>query len=915
MRHVMLVMGLLSLETCLAQSAPRVELKTSDGFSLEFEAQSGRIEAIRGAGQTLPLKDASFPLRVWEFTSAPNLVPNSGFEEDIAAPRSGSPVEGTVRVTDFNHTQGGRYCGKVSAPVGRSDSPPANGSSVPPVITISVKPHRAYRWSAWGLVPAGTSGGNVVATELDAQGLIILGDKGAMRHVLSWAGVSSGAKDEASATKQTYESAAEAPGRWCKKESTFVTTPTCVRIRVDAGIWNGHGDFYFDDLELIDCDSLWRRLVVPPAPLRADDATGVYSQQLYLPDEGLEFQIKYTAHPDHIRVETVIQDVSHPMRERGLRVEYVLPINLAGWTWHDDGRQSRGIEPNGPAIDNAFEIGGGRTSKYPFTSVTKGNIGISLAAPMDEPRLQNFVADPAEGYLTTVNIGLSPDTKRIGAGRARFVTLLSGHDGNWGLRAAAKKYYQMQPNLFVKRVQRGGMWFRLMSDGSITSVPHLEDFGARFGEGFPADPKTRQSIRALGVSIFPYTSPSGIVQPLPDINAVDQVPPVEERLKLLRDWAADKQSPAKWLSGPRWLGAQATLNSLPYDADGNPCAWQVITNYGGLLLWWKTNTNPNLPQPNRAIFWKECEVDPVLSEADGIYIDSVVTSGNGYLNFRQEHFADAESPLVCDLRSGRPALLGLISFTDFMAWAANNLHVQGKLVLMNIFSPTACRFCANLTDVMGCEVGTFGRRNVPDMGRTDEGDLIRRTLAYQKPVCLLLQESSFGPTVPEVSHDEVVAYLKKCLFYGFFPGISAIGGEEKPGWKNWKRYFATPAQYERDRAEFKKVVAALQELDAAGWEPVPFARVSPKTVFLERFGYWDRNNLYYTLYNTGDKQERATVVIEPAGLGAAAGDWSRVSVRDVLSKSLVPTTEQKNGNGQFSLDLAARDTAVLRIER
>jgi hypothetical protein len=69
------------------------------------------------------------------------------------------------------------------------------------------------------------------------------------------------------------------------------------------------------------------------------------------------------------------------------------------------------------------------------------------------------------------------------------------------------------------------------------------------------------------------------------------------------------------------------------------------------------------------------------------------------------------------------------------------------------------------------------------------------------------------------------------------------------------------------------------------------------------------------LYNTGDKQERATVVIEPAGLGAAAGDWSRVSVRDVLSKSLVPTTEQKNGNGQFSLDLAARDTAVLRIER
>jgi len=86
---------------------------------------------------------------------------------------------------------------------------------------------------------------------------------------------------------------------------------------------------------------------------------------------------------------------------------------------------------------------------------------------------------------------------------------------------------------------------------------------------------------------------------------------------------------------------QAILNSLPHDADGAPCGWRIDL-YSHWSQWWMTNANPRLPEPNRALTCKRYEIDPVLHQTDGLYLDSVSLHVGSYLNFRREHMAAAE---------------------------------------------------------------------------------------------------------------------------------------------------------------------------------------------------------------------------------------------------------------------------------
>jgi hypothetical protein len=307
----------------------------------------------------------------------------------------------------------------------------------------------------------------------------------------------------------------------------------------------------------------------------------------------------------------------------------------------------------------------------------------------------------------------------------------------------------------------------------------------------------------------------------------------------------------------------------------------------------------------------------VLPEADGIYLDSVSFWLGNYLNYRQEHFSEAEIPPAFDCFTARPALLGMFSHCEFINWLAQELHKQGKLVHMNIFGESY-RFCAHLADVLGSEVSSQwgkGARNLSEI-ESDEVSLARRMLAYRKPTSNLLQEGNFNTPRPELSQAEVEQYIKHQMFYGFFPGIATIGGEEKPGYIGWKRYFGTPAQYERDRTLFKKYIPIIKEVCAAGWEPVTCARTSSENVYIERFGYWDKSNLHFTLRNNGEKEERFSVTIQAGRLGAAGKELGDISVRELASNSLLAAnTNDKTVVLELSMVLPPKETAVLQIER
>lgn len=880
----MLAVALLSVPVA---GAGAVEISTGDGLRLGLADRTGKLESVRVGQVDVRLRAPAFPLRIRELDPArvlENLVPNPSFEEGLGTPRAWRSGPGAARTEQFSHT--GRFCGKVSAP---AKATPAARASSPrlPCDPIPARPGRLYRMTAWGRVPSGASGGTVFALELDAQGKALVANKFQVQHAAAWR--------------------ADVPDQWLRREVEFITKPECARLQIYVNIWKGYGDFYVDDLELVDCDGRWAELRLTPRPVEAEPSGAGWLERIDAPNARLELRLRYVSRPDHIRIHTTVEDRSNPPRERSLAIDYTLPIDLAGWTWHDDGRNARRIEP-GTVYENAFSMVGARVSRYPFTSVTRAGTGLALAAPMDAPRIQNFLADAARGYSTAVDLGLAPQTAKIGAGRADFVTVLYRHDDAWGMRAAAERYYRIFPEFFARRATRDGTWFYVVD---VSRIPHPEDFGPAFYEGFPRNAKQRDFLRAHAIAVLPYTEPWGARQVFPEAETVDQLPTLAERLELLRSWAADCRSSARLLGGPRWEVAQAVLNSLPDNAEGEPAGWKV-DKYSHWAQWWMTNTNPGLARPNRATTCLQFEIEPVLAQADGIYLDSVSPWLADYLNFRREHFAAAEYPLVVDRRTGRPALLGMLSCTEFMDWLADDLRRRGKLLQMNIF-PTAYRFCAHRADVLGSEVGHSGRNRPALAFSTDADALLRRMLAYHKPTSNLLQEGNYRTPAPELTHDEVVGYLHEQLFYGFYPGIATIGGEERAGYAGWKRYFGTPAQYERDRAAFKATIAALGRLSVAGWEPVPYARTSPETILLERFGHWQKKDLHYTLRNPTGQPERVSVRLEAAPLGISSS--VRPGAREVLGQTAIPlTADAAAGALEFSLELPARRTAVVWIE-
>jgi hypothetical protein len=181
---------------------------------------------------------------------------------------------------------------------------------------------------------------------------------------------------------------------------------------------------------------------------------------------------------------------------------------------------------------------------------------------------------------------------------------------------------------------------------------------------------------------------------------------------------------------------------------------------------------------------------------------------------------------------------------------------------MNIV-PTAYRFYAQFGDVLGEEVGSKGRRpRTLYEVESDEICCIRRTFALHKPVTNLLQEGSYEKPVPELDQQGVKQYIEHQLFYGFYPGISTIGGEEKPGYAGWKRYFGPAKQYERDRQLFKKYIPILRRINNAGWQPVTYAKTNQKNIWVERFGSWENNDLHFTVRNHTDKPANCRLSIK-----------------------------------------------------
>jgi hypothetical protein len=125
---------------------------------------------------------------------------------------------------------------------------------------------------------------------------------------------------------------------------------------------------------------------------------------------------------------------------------------------------------------------------------------------------------------------------------------------------------------------------------------------------------------------------------------------------------------------------------------------------------------------------------------------------------------------------------------------------------------------------------------------------------------------------------------------------------EDPYWRN-------PDLYNRHRPLFKKYLPIVSALNAAGWEPVTYARSDNPQVYVERFGK-PAGPLYFTVYNDSDRSQEATIAFDLAQVKPRARE---LGFRDLITTG-GPAAIVKQSAAALPVILQPRDVKVLRVE-
>ncbi len=280
------------------------------------------------------------------------------------------------------------------------------------------------------------------------------------------------------------------------------------------------------------------------------------------------------------------------------------------------------------------------------------------------------------------------------------------------------------------------------------------------------------------------------------------------------------------------------------------------------------NPNPAVPTKGGAVtqfqlLWSRIEQAFARNpELAGVYHDSFeMYLFRQELNYRREHFARLDTPLVFDSQ-GRVCESAMFDMVDFAREIAHRMWPRGKMTFAN-GTPSETPWGAAWLDVMGTEFGG----EMPD-----EQANYARALCYQRPYLLLLN-TDYQVLKPEA----IDLYMKRATAYGFFPSFFSHNASEDP-------YWGDPSLYHRDRPRFKQYIPVIAALSAAGWEPVTEARSDNPEVYVERFGR-PGAPLYFTAFNDSDQVQRAKISFElgPLKPGAASLEMTEVLSQERVS--------------------------------
>lgn len=534
-------------------------------------------------------------------------------------------------------------------------------------------------------------------------------------------------------------------------------------------------------------------------------------------------QLKTTENTDQDGVRRIEADflATDTSKDLCLQIAYSLPLEGTGWQWLEHTRQREATEGRYEFTETSVtNYGGtGRLSYWPFGAVAKDGRGRALAIDMFTPAHHRCGFNSALNELYIVfDVALTKEQPKATLKLAQF-----DFDASWGFRSAYAALVKAFPAAFVNRIENQGNW---MAFAPISKVEGWEDFGFAIKEGVD-EPKWDDDH---GILTFRYT------EPLTWWMNMDPTKPreYEDALAKARELEAkgNKHAMALFTSGHKTLDGKfsSRISNTPWSTGA---VWSMNSMPGipGEVTDFKNKWNED-----RKSTYTRTDINYKL---DGEYIDSSEGYVTQTIDYDRTRFQYAKAPICFDRQANPGIFTGLIAY-EYVRQISEDVHALGKLMMANS-TPSRLWFLAPWLEVMGSEMNW--NYNAKWRPPSDTVLFYRRAICGPKPYCIL-QNSNFDDFGLEQSE----LYMKRSLFYGFYPSYFSADASTK-------HYFRNPALYNRDRHLFKKYVPLCKLAGEAGWEPITLAHSSnPQAIWLERFG-----EKYYTVFNGSDEAASATI--------------------------------------------------------
>lgn len=596
---------------------------------------------------------------------------------------------------------------------------------------------------------------------------------------------------------------------------------------------------------------------------------------------------------DYVEINGELESFSK--EDRCITLRIVLPFTGKEWKWYrgldksvlmnsgsvyeDTKEISTVLPPDGAFNGKTLSDGGygdavglGNMSFYPLCAINIDTMGIGLGVDMSIPMVYRLSSEKNKGLIAEFDVATSSLTEKF-PNRSFFKLVQFNFNSDWGMRAALKKYYEIHPESFKKRVVTEGVWLPFTA---LRSIKNWEDFGFAYhetswggqdkmnGETLP----NISSDKGTGVFSFQYTEPWDIQLPILkkdipyDSIVSDEMIPNNHREYIKSSATEDKNGLL-----------QARRLETPWFSSG----WAVSIT---------TNSDPDISGFNRSDYVYKDEIFPALAlNVDGVYFDSMEWNWHHDLNYRTAHFKFTDFPLAFSKDVVRPAIWNFTSEFEFMKKVADEMHSQGKLVMGNGHGWNP--FAATNLDLFGAELSWYST----DAHNTEALDF-KRAISFQKPIVFLLNEGLNDKAFTEAPFTGYEIYFEKLLSYGFFPSFFSVDASSDPYWKDAEKI-------ENGRPFFKKYIPIIRKISEAGWEPITAAFSSNESVRIERFG-----NKFFTIRNNGDKDIECIVTLDLEKLKIP----NKFAVKEMVGGQNIKIKENR-----LFINIPAQRTQVIQV--